>query len=660
MIRHPGRHSRKSRISLIEALEPRQLLSSAPAVVTPPFDPTMDGFTPAQIRHAYGFDQLTFGNGTIPADGRGQTIALVDAQDDPTVMSDLNVFDTQFGIAAPPSFKVVDQTGGNNLPAPDPGWASEITLDVEWAHAMAPMANILLVETNTQDFPNLVAGVDYARHQPGVSVISMSWGGNEFFQWNGGEGEQTQFDPVFTTPAGHQPITFIAAAGDHTAQAGVLWPAADPNVLTVGGTSLTTADSSGTYKNETYWTGTNSGYSNLETEPQYQEEVQHTGYRSSPDVTYNADPKTGFAVYSDFAFNGWLPGGIGGTSAGSPQWASLIALVNQDRALKGSASLDGPTQTIPLLYSLYSPPLSSGYSTYTSFFNDVNQVNSPIIGNGSTTFNDGIPTAGFDTATGLGSPKVQTLVPALATLSAPPTSTIVATVVKGPPAAVRGGDRGFVKLLLTNKAATAFDEPVSVNLYAVPASGAPGQTLVGTIALPAINLKAGHSKVVRLNFTYPATINGKFKLLSYIVTPLRDNTPTQVTTATPFSIAAPVVDLAAIVAKNTSVVVHPGLPGTAEITVQNWGNTTADGTVTLNLYASATKVIDANATLLPASTTRRIHLRPGGTIKLHIRFYAPTNRAAGSYSLLASITSNTDPADTNLADNVAVIGTRAS
>jgi hypothetical protein len=379
-----------------------------------------------------------------------------------------------------------------------------------------------------------------------------------------------------------------------------------------------------------------------------------------PDVTYNADPKSGVAVYSDFAFGGWLPGGVGGTSAGAPQWSGLLALANQDRALNGLSTLDGPSQTMPILYSLYSPPLSPGYPTYASYFNDVNQTDSTILSSGMATFNDGIPVQGFDTPTGLGSPKAAALVPALATLSAPPTSTLVATVVKGPPAGVRGGDRGFLKLLLTNKAATPFDEPVTVNLYMVPASGAPGQTLVGTIALPAINLKAGHSKVVRLNFTYPATINGSFKLLSYIVTPLRDNRPTQVTTATPFSIAAPVVDLAAIVAKNDSVLVRPGLPGTAEVTVQNWGNTAAIGTVTLNLYASSTKVIDANATLLPAGTTRRIHLRPGGTIKLHIRFYAPTNRTPGSYSLLASITSNTNPADTNLVDNVAVIGTRAS
>ena len=105
------------------------------------------GYSPAQIRHAYGFDRVSFGN--VPADGRGQTIAIVDAYDHPNIASDLKVFDQQFGLPDPPSFKVLGQTGTPNRPATEPGWAGEIALDVEWVHAIAPAAKILLIEANS-------------------------------------------------------------------------------------------------------------------------------------------------------------------------------------------------------------------------------------------------------------------------------------------------------------------------------------------------------------------------------------------------------------------------------------------------------------------------------------------------------------------------------
>ena len=641
-----------------EGLEPRRLLSASQQIST--FDPTTDGFTPALIRHAYGFDQTTFG--TIPADGRGQTIAIVDAQDNPTIQSDLSTFDAQFGLAAPPSFKVVSQRGGSDLPVPDPGWASEITLDVEWSHAIAPMANILLVETDSQDWPNLMAGVDYARHQAGVSVVSMSFGGNEFFQFNGGEGDQRQFDPVFFTPAGHAGVTFVAAAGDHTSQAGVLWPAASPSVLTVGGTTLTLKDQAGTYGNEVYWSGTNSGYSNLELEPSYQQGVQQTGYRMSPDVTYNADPATGFAVFSDFAFGGWLPGGIGGTSAGAPQWSALLAIVNQGRALHGLSSLDGATQTLPILYSLYAPPFSPGYSTYTRYFTDVNEAGSPVVTWrwGGTAFNDNIPIQGFDTATGLGSPKAAALIPALATLSAPPPSPLIGSVIKGPPAAVRGGDPGVLKLRLTNTATTLFDQPVSVNLYAAPMSGA-GSTPIGSFPVGTVDLKPNKGKNVTLKFTYPAGMpRANYQLIAAIVPPESNSVPNQVKVTPPVTIAPPTVDLAATSPTGQVVLVRPGSQSTALVDVQNVGNVTASGIVNLTLYASKDRALDPSDTQLPAVPGFKIRIRPGHSMRLHVRFWAPTNLAGGSYFVLASMTSSTDPADANAANNVAVIPTRAS
>lgn len=662
-----GRRLRQAQQFALERLEPRRLLSSSPHIVGPPFDPATDGYTPAEIRHAYGFDQASFGS--VPADGRGQTIAIVDAFDNPTITSDLNIFDTQFGLAAPPSFKVVNQTGGSQLPPPDPNWAGEITLDVEWSHVIAPMANILLVEANSASSDDLFAAVDFARQQPGVSVVSMSFGGSELFMWAGGQlFSDLQFNPVFNTPPGHQGVTFVASAGDSGTQVGVQHPAASPYVLSVGGTSLNVSDQSGTYGNEAYWSGTNSGYSNLEVEPSYQQGVQRVGYRSVPDVTYDADPATGFAVYSNYAFSGWFTGGlgnggIGGTSAGAPQWSALLAVANQGRVLHGLGTLDGVSQTLPILYSLYSPPLTPGYSTYSKYFNDITL---PATSNtvqwrfGGVGFSDAIPIQGFDTATGLGSPKAAALIPALATLSAPPQLSLAGSVVKGPPAAVLQGDAGTLKLRITNMAGTTFDQPVAVNLYAAPISGSGGQTPIGTVDVGTLNLKPGVGKNVKLNFNYPTGMpNGKYHLVAAIVAPESNTTPTQLTVPTAVSIAPPTIDLAAS-APGEVVLVRPGAQSTGEITLTNKGNVIASGSVNLTLYASAHRTLDSSATLLPSVPGFKVRIRPGRSVKLHFRFWAPTNLAGGSYFVLASVTDSTSPADTNMADKLAVISTRAS
>ena len=114
------------------------------------------GLTPDQVRTAYGFDDIDFGG--IAGDGSGQTIAIVNAHSDPTIVNDLAVFDRTFGLPAPPSFTIVNQYGGSKLPSKNRGWAEEIALDVEWAHAIAPGANILLVEVNNAS--SLGAGID--------------------------------------------------------------------------------------------------------------------------------------------------------------------------------------------------------------------------------------------------------------------------------------------------------------------------------------------------------------------------------------------------------------------------------------------------------------------------------------------------------------------
>jgi hypothetical protein len=332
----------------LERLETRDLLAAvlaAPTYVliphgggaTPFGSPGPTGYTPAQIRHAYGFDQVSY-------TGSGTTIAIVDAFDDPNIANDLHQFDLRFGLADP-TFTRVNQSGGSTPPSADGGWASEIALDVEWAHAIAPGANILLVEANDNSFTNLLTAVRFAAAQPGVVAVSMSWGGGEF------SGE-TSFDSSFQTPAGHAGVTFVASSGDAGAPAS--YPAASPNVLAVGGTTLQ-LDSSGNILGESAWSGSGGGLSAVEAQPAYQKGVvtQSSTQRANPDVSYDADPNTGFPVYDSFNNGTAAPWSqFGGTSDAAPQWAALIALADQGRIQAGLGSLDGPGQTLPKLYAL--------------------------------------------------------------------------------------------------------------------------------------------------------------------------------------------------------------------------------------------------------------------------------------------------------------------
>jgi subtilase family serine protease len=339
--------------------------------------------SPAQVRHAYGFDQISF-NGT-PGDGSGTTIAIVDAYDDPTIAGDLHQFDLQFGLPDP-TFSKVNQNGGSSMPAADSGWAQEISLDVEWAHAMAPKANILFVEASDSSDANLFGAVDYAARQPGVVAVSMSWGGGEF-------SSEASYDAHFLTPSGHAGVAFIASSGDSGAP--VSYPAASPNVLSVGGTTLNLGSGS-SYLSESGWSGSGGGGSAYEAQPAYQKGVvtQSSTRRTNPDVSYDADPSTGFAVYDSYGSTApWEQ--IGGTSAGAPQWAALVAIADQGRALQGLGSLDSSTQLLPMLYAL---PAGD--------FHDVTGGTST----GNPYYTAG---AGYDLVTGRGSPLANLVVSGL-------------------------------------------------------------------------------------------------------------------------------------------------------------------------------------------------------------------------------------------------------
>ncbi|HEX4052640.1 MAG TPA: S53 family peptidase [Tepidisphaeraceae bacterium] len=361
-----------SPFSLVEILESRRLLSV--------------GYTPAQIRTAYGFDQITFDNGTVQGNGAGQTIAVIEVDNDTTLNTDLDNFDAAYGLSnsgAGWSLSVIGQGGGAPPTSNTVGVESyETALDVEWAHAIAPAANILVVEANSSDNDDLNAAASYAATVKGVSAVSMSYTSVD----SGLEG-----DLFYTTPANHSGVTFVAAAGD---SAEVYHPASAATVLGVGGTSLTLG-SGNTYLSETTWSGTGGGTSAYQAEPAYQYNVQDTGLRMTPDVAYDADPNTGFDIYVNGVDSPFV---VGGTSAGAPQWAALIAIADQGRVLNGLGSLDGATQTLPMLYDLYGTPL------YASAFHDI------------TTGGNGVFFAGpgYDEVTGLGSPQANVLVQYLA------------------------------------------------------------------------------------------------------------------------------------------------------------------------------------------------------------------------------------------------------
>jgi len=280
--------------------------------VRPNVSRTPTGLSPATIKSAYSFP-------TALTAGSGKTIAIVDAYDDPTAESDLNVFSNQYGLPACTTgngcFTKVNQTGGTKAPRSDPGWALEISLDVQWAHAIAPGAKILLVEASSNSFTNLLAAEDYAKTH--AQYVSNSWGGPEF------SGENT-YDSHFVQTG----VSFFVSAGDAGLPAE--YPSSSPNVISVGGTRLTINGSTVT---ETGWTGGGGGCSAFETATSAQSayagyaQVGCGGKRATPDVSLDADPASGVSVYDSTRYqgqSGWWA--VGGTSASSPMWAGRAAV----------------------------------------------------------------------------------------------------------------------------------------------------------------------------------------------------------------------------------------------------------------------------------------------------------------------------------------------
>jgi subtilase family serine protease len=360
-------------------------------------------YSPAQIRAAYGFDRLD-------VDGTGRSIVIVDAFQSPTIVHDLTLFDESFGlpdanlnIVAPDGLTPFDDNDENQV-----GWSGEITLDVEWAHAIAPGATLYLVLAKSNEDADILSATRYAVDNDLGDVISQSFG----------EGEACM-DPALVRAqhalfreADRKNITLLASAGDQgSAQPNCVGegffksastPATDPYVTAVGGTRLV-ADSDGDYQSETTWNevdsfgaGGGGGFSTLYGTPSFQKQL-HLASRAVPDVAYNA------AIIGG-VLGVWTAGSaptsfyrFGGTSAGSPQWAGLVADAAQ---LKGGR--------IGFLNDrLYA--WSRGAKLGGKLFHDVTT--------GNNSFGDIAGFAagpGWDAATGLGSPKADALVPQLA------------------------------------------------------------------------------------------------------------------------------------------------------------------------------------------------------------------------------------------------------
>jgi subtilase family serine protease len=268
--------------------------------------PPAGAYGPAQFHGAYN----------LPTGGSSKTIAIVDAYDDPNVVADLAAYDATYGLSdlkaygsGSPWFRKVNQNGGTTPPAADSGWGLEIALDVETAHEICQSCNVLLVEASSNSFFDLGAAENEAAAL-GADVISNSWGGNEFLG-------ETAYDSYFNHPG----TVITASTGD--SGYGVEYPASSQYVVGVGGTTLDVSGSGPySYAGETAWSGAGSGCSRYETKPSWQHDActKHT----VADVSADADPNTGAAVYDSYGYSGWIQ--VGGTSLASPLIAAVFAL----------------------------------------------------------------------------------------------------------------------------------------------------------------------------------------------------------------------------------------------------------------------------------------------------------------------------------------------
>ncbi len=340
----------------------------AAAVSGPPFAGYLFE-TPASLACIYNLAPQSAGCNpnavTAVSNGGSTSIAIVDAYDNPGAAKDLAKFSKQFGLP-PANLQVVFATG--TRPLRDSGWEIEESLDVQWAHAMAPNAKLYLVEAASNSFYDLFTAETVAASivaNDGGGVISNSWGGSEFSSENA-------FDSFFTYPG----VVYFASTGDGP---GVIYPSASPYVVAVGGTTLSRNASTGAYIFESAWNSTGGGLSQYEAIPSYQKGVANVvgTQRGVPDVSAAADPNSGLWV-RDSGNGGWYI--VGGTSASSPIWAGIVSAAGNNL---GSSEAELTT-----IYKNRSNKL------------DFSDVKSGVCG----PWNSNLSQVGYDLCTGVGSP----------------------------------------------------------------------------------------------------------------------------------------------------------------------------------------------------------------------------------------------------------------
>jgi len=325
--------------------------------------------TPSKVRAAYGLN-------AVSSNGAGQIIAIVDAYAYPitTIQANLNKFCAQFSIPSTTVVSKIMTSSSGRMPSVNSGWELEISLDVQWAHAIAPGATILMVQAYSASFTDMMVAVDYAVNN-GATVVSMSWGANEF-------SSQTMYNQRFKSKNNKgENVVYLASSGDTGGV--VCWPSCSNNVVAVGGTSLN-VDVNGNRTSETGWNGSGGGISLFEGIQTCQRNYGLTGTkRQVPDVCFVADPNTGVPVYDS---GEWFQ--VGGTSLSAPCYAGIIAIANQIR--KNGRKINLTTNSV--LTYVYGTKTSGKYSL--DFFD--------VISGTAGRFGTKV---GYDNVTGLGSPK---------------------------------------------------------------------------------------------------------------------------------------------------------------------------------------------------------------------------------------------------------------
>ncbi len=373
-------------------------------------------YTPQQIQNAYNITPLYKNRIT----GVGHTIVIIDAFQSPTIRHDLALFDRIFGLKDP-RLRIFAPDGLAAFNPKDPvqvSWAGEITLDVEWAHAVAPGANIdlvlanpLKVQSNTFSgfLLNILRATQFAVNNNLGDVISQSFGGNETCATKA----TLQAQHAVFQAAAAKKITLFASSGDRGAAQvncasttfvkAVSTPASDPLVTAVGGTTLNANATNGAYINETGWVGSGGGFSTIFPEPTFQKGTRAiaNNQRGLPDVASVADPRTGVVVvWSSSGQGPDLVAVFGGTSVGSPQWAGITALTNERMGAR-MGSLNGA------LYRLGASAQAA------KAFHDIAKGNNSFAGqdaNGAAVAVKGFDAVkGWDPVTGLGTPNAAAL-----------------------------------------------------------------------------------------------------------------------------------------------------------------------------------------------------------------------------------------------------------